>query len=154
MNLFDELKTLLARLDSEKVDYALCGGLAMAVHALPRATLDIDIMIDRQDLEKVKSIAWDLGFELDAGLMSFREGKVRIYRVTKIEKDSGETLVLDLLLVTETTSDAWNTRTRMEWDQGQLSVVSAEGLIQMKSMRRSGQDEDDIKHLRSIMDED
>ncbi len=154
MNLFDELKDILTRLDSEKVDYALCGGLAMAVHAFPRSTLDIDIMIDRQDLEKVKSIAWDLGFVLDAGLMSFREGKVRIYRVTKIEKDSGETLVLDLLLVTETTSDAWNTRTRMEWDQGQLSVVSAKGLIQLKSMRRSGQDEDDIKHLRSIMDED
>ena len=74
--------------------------------------------------------------------------------MTKIEKDSGETLVLDLLLVTETTSDAWNTRTRMEWDQGQLSVVSAKGLIQLKSMRRSGQDEDDIRHLRSIMDED
>ena len=57
MNLFEELKTILSRLDMEEVDYALCGGLAMAVHAFPRSTLDIDIMIDPQDLEEVKSIA-------------------------------------------------------------------------------------------------
>jgi hypothetical protein len=36
MNLFEELKTIFLKLDSEKVDDALCGGLAMAVYAFPR----------------------------------------------------------------------------------------------------------------------
>ncbi len=34
------------------------------------------------------------------------------------------------------------------------SVVSPEGLIFLKSFRRSGQDQDDIDFLRSIIDED
>jgi len=32
-------------------------------------------------------------------------------------------------------------------------VVSPEGLIKLKSMRLSGQDQDDIKNLESIKDE-
>lgn len=83
MDLFDELKKLIARLTEEKIEYALCGGLAMAVYALPRATLD-----------------------------------------------------------------------KVEWESGALSVVSPEGLILLKSFRMSGQDQDDIRYLRSITDED
>jgi len=42
----------------------------------------------------------------------------------------------------------------VEWEGGILSVVSPEGLIALKSFRSSGQDQDDIKYLRSITDED
>lgn len=154
MNLLEELKDILSKLDAERVDYALCGGLAMAVYAFPRSTLDIDIMIARQDLEKVKVIAAGLGFTLDAGLMTFKDGKVQIHRLTKVEKDTGEPLVLDLLLVSEEIRAVWDSRKRVEWEQGDLSVVSPEGLIALKTMRKSGQDEDDIKRLRSIIGED
>jgi hypothetical protein len=41
--------------DQECVEYALCGGLAMAVYAMPRATLDIDVLI------QVDSLAQALG---------------------------------------------------------------------------------------------
>ncbi|XOF34874.1 MAG: hypothetical protein ACL93V_06190 [Candidatus Electrothrix sp. YB6] len=41
MDLFEEFAQLVNELNREKVDYALCGGLAMAVYAFPRATLDI-----------------------------------------------------------------------------------------------------------------
>lgn len=33
-------------MDEDEIDYALCGGLALAVHARPRATLDIDSRIE------------------------------------------------------------------------------------------------------------
>lgn len=46
MDILDELKKLIGRLNEEKIEYALCGGLAMAVYALPRATLDVDILIE------------------------------------------------------------------------------------------------------------
>ena len=45
MDLLEELTKLLSKLKKEKIDFALCGGLAMAVYAFPRATLYIDIMI-------------------------------------------------------------------------------------------------------------
>ncbi len=43
--LYDELRTLISALDRGKIEYALCGGIAMAIHGRPRATVDIDILI-------------------------------------------------------------------------------------------------------------
>ena len=81
-------------------------------------------------------------------------GKVHMHRVSKIEPDTGETLVLDLLIVTPDIRQAWESRMKVEWEGGILSVVSPEGLILLKSLRSSGQDQDDIQHLRSILYED
>jgi hypothetical protein len=154
MDLFDELKRLITRLNEEKIEYALCGVLAMAVYALPRATLDIDLLIESSSLGKTRFAAQELGFTLSAMPMEFHGGKVHIHRVSKIEPETEETLVLDLLIVTPDIKQAWETRAKVEWEGGTLSVVSPEGLILLKSFRRSGQDQDDIEYLRSIIDED
>ena len=45
MDILEELRAVTASLDQEGIDYALCGGLAMAVYDLPRATLGIDLLI-------------------------------------------------------------------------------------------------------------
>ena len=154
MDLLDELKKLINRLNEEKIEYALCGGLAMAIYALPRATLDIDILIEASSLETTRRAVHDLGFTLKDAPMGFHGGKVHIHRVSKIEPGTGETLVLDLLIVTPEIKSAWDSRMKVEWEHGTLSVVSPEGLILLKSFRRSGQDQDDIDFLRSIIDED
>jgi hypothetical protein len=154
MDLFDELKRLITRLNEEQIEYALCGGLAMAVYALPRATLDIDLLIESSSLGKTRLAVQELGFTLSAMPMELHGGKVHIDRVSKIEPGTGETLVLDLLIVMPHIKQAWESRTKVEWEGGTLSVVSPEGLILLKSFRGSGQDQDDIKYLRSIIDED
>ena len=154
MDLLYELKKLIMRLDEEKIEYALCGGLAMAVYALPRATLDIDIMIELSSLDKTKRAVHELGFTMSAMPMEFHAGEVHIHRVSKIEPGTGEALVLDLLIVTPEIEQAWESCTKVEWEGGSLSLVSPEGLILLKSFRRSGQDQDDIQYLRSIVDED
>jgi len=38
MDFFQELKDVTAALDASEVDYALCGGVALAIHGVPRAT--------------------------------------------------------------------------------------------------------------------
>ena len=154
MELLEELRSLITKLDREGIEYALCGGLAMAVYAMPRATLDIDVMIEVSSLLKTRRAVAELGFTLDGEPMEFHGGKVHIYRLCKIEEDTGEELVLDLLIVTPETREAWETRFRVEWEGGSLSVVSPQGLIALKSYRSSGQDRDDIEYLRSITDED
>lgn len=151
MVLIEELKKLLIKLDEERVSYALCGGLAMAVYSYPRATIDIDLMIVTDDLERVKDIAKELGFSLDTGLMKFKKGAIQIYRLCKITKNPSEALILDLLMVTPEIQNVWETRKQVEWEHGLLSVISPEGLIQMKSLRGSGKDKDDIKHLKKIL---
>src|SRR5512134_200903 len=100
MDLLDELKRLVAQLHDDGIEYALCGGLAMAVYALPRATLDIDLMIDASSLERTRDAVRRLGFSLDALPMQLHDGKIHIRRVSKIEPGTGETLSLDLLIVT------------------------------------------------------
>jgi hypothetical protein len=154
MNLLDALKKIITALNEDRIEYALCGGLAMAVYALPRATLDIDIMIEADSLELAKQSVSDLGFTLDAIPMEFQGGKVLIQRISRIDSDSGDVFSLDLLIVTPETRPAWESRFSVEWEGGALSVVSPEGLILLKSLRGSGQDQDDIQYLRSITDED
>jgi hypothetical protein len=154
MELFEEFSKLVSEFKKENIEYALCGGLAMAVYAFPRATLDIDILIEPQTLEKAKSIAKRLGFTFDAGLMKFSSGAVQIYRLTKVGSESNDTLALDMLLLTPEIKEVWETKQTLTWDQGDLPVVSPKGLINLKSLRLSGQDQDDIRHLESILDED
>lgn len=153
MEILDELREIARKLEAEGIEYALCGGLAMAVYAMPRATLDIDVMIEMDCLCRTRGAMGDLGFTLSAAPMEFHDGKVQIFRLVKIDADSPEELVLDLLIVTPDTQTAWDTRRKIGWEGGQLTVVSPGGLIALKSIRGSGQDRDDIDYLRSITDE-
>jgi len=42
IDIIDELKGLISQLDQGGIDYALCGGLALAVYDRARATADIE----------------------------------------------------------------------------------------------------------------
>ena len=83
--------------------------------------------------------------------MSFRGGDVRIYRLHKTEGE--DLLVLDLLVVTPATQAAWDSRREVETDFGKVQVVSPSGLIHLKSLRGSGQDQDDIRQLKELPNE-
>lgn len=90
----------------------------MAVYAKPRATLDIDIMVEPDFLDKIKQIAVNLGFTIPAKPMSFKDGAVQIHRMTKIDDESGENLGLDLLLVTPQTKISWDSKISVDWEGG------------------------------------
>ena len=147
-DLDDELTQLRDRLEDARIEYALCGGLAMGVHGHPRATIDIDILI-RPDVESaVTEIARELGFTVKAKPMSFSRGATEIRRISKIDPRDGETVMLDLLLVTPAVEAAWESRQRVMWKGRELGVVSPEGLIALKTLRSSKQDIADIARLR------
>jgi hypothetical protein len=74
MDLLHELKHLTTKLGKERIEYALCGGLAMAIYARPRATLDIDIMIELGSLFRTKRAVEELGFTLSAEPMELHGG--------------------------------------------------------------------------------
>jgi hypothetical protein len=44
VDLFAEVVALAAALEAAALDYAICGGVALAIHGAPRATMDIDLM--------------------------------------------------------------------------------------------------------------
>lgn len=147
LDIYDEFRRLVEVFDAQKVDYALCGGMAMAVHQRPRMTIDIDILIPPQLLQRVMLIARDLGYNIRGKNLSFANGAVEIRRVSKIDAASGDLLFLDFLLVTPQLQSVWASRVISEWEGGTFSVVSRAGLIAMKQLRKSGQDLDDIQAL-------
>jgi hypothetical protein len=147
IDIYDELRDLVAKLEEHKIEYALCGGMAMAVHARPRMTIDIDLLIEADSLERVMALAAGQGYSIRGMDLSFANGAVEIRRVSKIDADSGDLLSLDFLLVTPQIRKAWDSRIESEWEGRPLSVVSPAGLIALKQLRGSGQDLDDIKAL-------
>ena len=146
--LLDELSQLISALRENEIEYAVCGGLSMAIHGFVRATIDIDILIQPESLEKAYKIAEEKGFDIRGLDISFKERAVEIRRVSKIDAD-GEALSLDLLLVTPQVEDVWETREKIDFLGNRLSVVSREGLIKMKRLAGRPQDLADIERLEN-----
>ena len=154
MDLLEELKKLTQKFDQSGIDYALCGGLALAIYAKPRATLDLDVMVQPDDFSKIKEASKELGYTMSSAMMEFNDGAVKLQRLSKVDKATGEYFILDLLLVTPEIKKAWDDRKTIEWEGHPLKVASPQGLILLKSLRNSGQDKDDIEYLRSLKNED
>jgi len=146
--LLDELSQLIFALNENEIEYAVCGGLALAIHGFVRATLDIDILIKPESLEKVYKVGAEKGFDIRGLDISFKERAVEIRRVSKID-DKGEVLSLDLLFVTPQVEDVWETRETIDFLGNQLSVVSQKGLIKMKMLAGRPQDLVDIERLEN-----
>lgn len=147
LDLFDEFVTLIGALEADGVEYAVCGGLAMAIHGLPRASIDVDLLVPSSSVDSVIEIGRRLGYTIPAEPMSFAKGAVEIRRVTKIDPSSHDLLRLNILIASPAMGQTWDTRLRVQWERGPVWVVSRQGLIALKRLRGSGQDQDDIKRL-------
>jgi hypothetical protein len=53
LDLAAEFEAVVGALAREGVEYAVCGGFAMAIHGYPRATVAIDLLIRPEDEERV-----------------------------------------------------------------------------------------------------
>jgi hypothetical protein len=144
----DELDRFRRTLNAAGIEYALCGGLAMAMHGHTRGTEDIDLLVLEEDLPRIEELAADHGFTLKALPMNFDNGAMKIRRISKIDPSDGEVLMLDFLLVTPASQHVWDTRESRDWRGEPLTFVSAEGLISLKQGRMSLQDQADIARLR------
>ena len=71
MKLKDELLRIAGCLERSKIDYALCGGLAVVVHGYPRMTKDIDILIRPEDLDHAREELAKIEYDLEAGMFRF-----------------------------------------------------------------------------------
>ena len=157
LDLIAELAAVLDALTGAAVDHALCGGLAVAVYGHPRATMDIDVLVPADQLSTALQAARTAGFDIPARKMVFglRTGEPReVQRVSKLDPDTGELLSLDLLLVGPTLAEVWAGRISVRWRERDVSVVSRDGLIEMKRLAGRPQDIADIAILRGVSDDD
>lgn len=148
--LLDEFKAITSSLNEAGIDYAVCGGWAMAIHGLPRATMDIDLLVLAVDLEKILAVARHLGYDVEGLPLHF---DIEIRRISKIDKDTKKLITLDLLLVADDIMDIWSAREDVKWREGFTRVVSKNGLIKMKRLAGRTQDMADIEKLLEASDE-
>lgn len=149
LDLYEEFLGVVETLERGRVPYAVCGGLAVAIHTQPRATVDIDLLVPEEAVESVIAAVKPLAFEETAFPMTFSEGQVRIRRLTKLEAGGPDFLVLDLLIAQAEglLRQVWAARGQVAWAQDKVTVVSRDGLIALKRLRNSPQDLADIQAL-------
>jgi hypothetical protein len=147
--LLEEFKAIIEALDRAGIDYAVCGGWAMAIHGLLRSTIDIDLMLRAEDVERAISIARVNGYEVEGLPLSFDNGIFELRRISKIDKERRELVTLDFVLVTDAYKDVWENREDVDSQFGKLKVVSREGLVKMKLLAGREQDLLDIKKLKN-----
>jgi hypothetical protein len=149
-----ELLNVSRALTNAGVPYALCGGLAVALHGYPRATRDIDLVIRSEDLKQAMDAVGSLGFTLPAAPMVFRKGKPEEQRIERISRIEGEEVItIDFVLAGPFLEDVWADREVFDLDGESIVAVSRDGLIKMKRSADRAQDVADIQQLESHADD-
>jgi hypothetical protein len=115
VNLKRELLEVARALDQAGVPYALCGGLAVALHGYPRLTRDIDLLVRPEDLNAARSALAGVGFSIEAGIIPFDAGQPHERRVYRVSKAIGaELLTVDMLLLPAFLQEVWQGRETYE----------------------------------------
>ena len=154
MQLRTELLKIVRCFNESKIDYALCGGLAVAVHGYVRATKDIDILICEESLTDARQSLAPIGYDLEAGVFKFDQGTDRETRLFRVSRAEGSALTtLDLMLVTPILASVWKDREVVRAYDTDIKVVSKAALIKMKELAGRHQDLADIESLRNLSDE-
>jgi hypothetical protein len=157
LDLIAELEALTEGFERGGVEYALCGGLAVAVHGHPRATMDIDVLVRAEQLASAVQVAQGVGFDIPARKMVFRlrAGTPReMQRVSKLDPETNELMSLDLIIVGPGLEEVWNDRIIVPWRKHDIAIVSRVGLVTMKRLAGRPQDLADIAALEGTNDDD
>jgi hypothetical protein len=153
MDIVDELLNVVRALEAAGAKYAVCGGLAVAIHGRPRLTVDIDLIVPASEMPMAIDAAKRAGFDLETGWVSFPDrslGTGRLFRLAKVR--GSEFLTLDLLELASTENPIWKGRMEQTLREQKAMVLSQDGLITMKSSSDRTKDRLDIEMLRNESD--
>ncbi len=149
MDLIKEMLQLIAALNANGVQYALCGGLALGVHGFPRATQDIDLLVPEHERARLQEVAKTVGYWIPSGRMPFKPNTPQAMEIWRVSKAVGPQLIsLDLIVVSPGLESVWNSRVVLRFGELDCSIVSRDGLITMKMIAGRLQDLADIERLK------
>jgi hypothetical protein len=155
MDLYEELVLLVTALDRAGMRYAVCGGLAVAIHGHPRLTKDIDILVHPDDEARTLELAESAGFNAPSLPMEFgarTDWPMTVTRVSRIEGD--DVLSLDVIRAAGWLAPILQQHASAEWEDRRIPVVSRRGLSLMKRVANRPQDRADLEVLGLDVEED
>ena len=147
MTLHEAFQEIVGVLSARSIDHAVVGALALAIHGVPRATTDIDLLVRPEDVPAALEAVAQVGFDVRALPMRFRDG-MEVRRVSRI--DGADLLTLDLILVDGNLEEVWRSRSDVATSSGTVRVITRDALIQMKAWAARPQDVADIERLREL----
>lgn len=138
-------KEFLRLLTSHNVDYLLVGGYAVGYHGFPRATIDIDIWIDRADAnaDRVVRMLEEFGFS-DAGLE--RDWFLMPDKVFRMGMPPNRIEILTGISGVDF-SDCYTRAIRSEIDGVPVNIIALEDLKANKKASGRHKDLEDLEQL-------
>jgi len=146
MNVFDEFSEIVGHLETNKIEYALVGGVAVAFYAEPRFTQDIDLLLDPRSFEKIRTILENSGYFESADPWTFQDTPITLHRFLKVVDD--QCMIIDILLAgNDTLLQIIKNALEARSDYGLARVAMKADIIWLKRQRNSLQDQADIERL-------
>jgi len=139
-------------LDNQGVRYALVGGVAMAFYTEPRFTRDIDLLVETEDFDKVKSILEKDGYFESASPWAFQNVAIELHRFLKVTNEEDEMLIDILVAKDEEVRKVIQNAVEAESEEGRVLLANKKDLIWLKKTRDSKQDQADIEKLENDKD--
>lgn len=142
--MLNRLQDVFKSLQKHKVKYVVIGGIASILYGVPRATFDLDILIETTPQNGLKL------------LEALTEAGIGTANLTNVDDllSNEITIFQDKVRIDVQTStpglkfqDAWKNKTVMKYHKQEFYVVSKKGLISSK--RASGRDID-IQDVRLL----
>ena len=142
--MIDQLQIVFASFQKNDVRYVVIDGIAAVLYGVPRATFDLDILIEpsQENAQKLLNALADLGF-----------GTAEMTTAEEII-DKEITIFADRIRLDVQTStpgiefeNAWRQRNIMTYEGQQFDVVSLADLIQSKTAAGRAIDLEDVRAL-------
>jgi len=143
MNFELVLEKMIPEFKKNRIRYALIGGFALGAWGIPRATMDLDFLIHKEDLNKLDKILTKMGYKL-----RFRSENVSQYKSNK--KDLG---TLDFLHAFRKISLQMLARAESkEVQKGKLNIrlASPEDIVGLKIQAMANDPRRKLKELADI----
>ncbi len=146
MNVFDEFLSIARELERRGVRYALVGGVALAYHAIPRTTQDIDLLVVPETADAVAAALESMGYFESAQPWTFPSTNITLRRFMKTA--GTRRLLVDLMVGNEPRHREIVARAiTADAPQTVVRVAGKDDLIWLKRQRDSLQDRADIERL-------
>lgn len=144
------LKKISAILNKNRFRFCLAGGLAVGIHASPRATEDIDMIIELDKSRRpmlLSALAHDFKLIQEKDIsFSFAD----IWRLVFKKNNLDDLIVLDFIIANSTElKDAIANAINLEIDSVEMPVISKDSLVALKRNSPRLKDKLDIESLEA-----
>jgi hypothetical protein len=145
MNVFEEFSKIIQRIEEEKIQYALVGGVSMAFYVEPRFTQDIDLLLGSDDFSKMKKVLEDNEY-LESESWTFQNTSLTLHRFFKAV--GNDQMIVDILIAgSQRHLEILKNTIIAESEHGIIHVANKFDIIWLKQQRNSLQDQADIERL-------